>query len=274
MILVILFTSIGIANTVVGKNNNIGSFGKLREPSNRVKVQPPSRSKPPPQKRKPITQSRRSRAMTPTGWEFGGNIGTSHSLTEIGGSKNDSRGFIMDTQFEATSINIGAFGRYRFDYWLAAEVNFNYASISGADSLSPIGSSRYNRGFYFNNNIYELAAKAIGYAPRINHKIPLDIYAYLGVAGFYHNPSLSVPDPSNYDFEEFSNYQIALPMGLGAYYIFEQQYKLGLEIGWRKTFTDYLNGFTRPASKGYDSYYFTAIRFSYFINKQKRNRYF
>lgn len=268
-IILIAGASLNDANAVQfygsGSNNNSNFlFIYNRGP------QPPSRSKAPPQSRRPLTRSRRSRAMTPSGWEFGGNIGTSHSLTEIGGSKATSRGFIMDTQFEATSLSIGAFGKYRINYWFSAELNFNYANINGADSLSPPNTSRYNRGFSFNNNIFELAAKGIVYAPRIDHKFPLDIYGYLGIAGFYHNPELYVPDPDNYDFEEYSNYQLAFPMGIGAYYTFQKQYKVGIDIGWRKTFTDYLNGFTRTASKGYDSYYFMGFRFSYFINTTRR----
>jgi hypothetical protein len=225
-----------------------------------------SRSKPPSQSRKPITQSRRSKAMQPKGWEFGANLGTSNSLTEIGGSNDSRRGFIMDTQFETTSLNAGAFTKYRFNELIVAGLAFNYGHIHGADSLSPPNTSRYNRGFAFENNIYELSFITEVYAPKFWHKSPLDIYGYIGVGGFYHNPILTVPNPESYTPDEFSKFQVAFPIGLGANMTFFRYYKVGIDIGWRKTFTSYLNGFTRPASTGYNSYYFSAIKLSYFLD--------
>ncbi|MBS4013082.1 MAG: hypothetical protein KGZ97_04900 [Bacteroidetes bacterium] len=233
-----------------------------------------SGSRPPSQSRKPIKQSRRSKALTPKGWEFGPNIGTSNSLTEIGGSRSDARGFIMDTQFETTSINLGAFAKYRFNYTFVSGLTFNYGHIHGADSLSPPNSSRYNRGFSFQNNIYELAFITEVYAPRIYYSVPLDIYGYLGVGGFYHNPKLTVPNPDTFVYDEFSKYQVVFPIGLGANYTFMKKYRVGIDIGWRKTFTSYLNGFTRPWSEGYNSYYFTAAKFTYFLDMKKKKRKF
>lgn len=225
-----------------------------------------SGSKPPTQGKRPITQSRRSKALQPKGWEFGANFGTSNSLTEIGGSKDSSRGFIMDTQFETTSLNLGAFTKYRFNELIVAGLAFNYGHIHGADSLSPPDTPRYNRGFAFENNIYELSFITEVYAPKYWHNTPLDIYAYLGVGGFYHNPILTVPNPETFTYDDFSKYQVAFPIGLGANWTFYKYYKVGIDIGWRKTFTSYLNGFTRPASTGYNSYYFSAIKLTYFLD--------
>lgn len=204
------------------------------------------------------------------GWEVGFNLGTSHSLTEIGGSRDVSRGFVFDTQFETTSINFGVFGKYRFNELIAATAGFNYGHIHGADSLSPIESSRYARGFSFENNIYELSVRGEAYTPPLIPFVPLDFFGYIGIAGFYHDPILRVPNPEQYEFEEFNNFAVALPIGLGASYTLLRNYKISLDIGWRKTFTNYLNGFTRPASQGYNSYYFTALKFSYSFDDGQR----
>ncbi len=238
----------------------------------RAKYQPPvSRSKPPPRGRRPVSASRRAQAMAPTGWEVGINIGTAHSLTEIGGSSEVSRGFILDTQFETTSINAGVFARYRVNQLMSINSSFNYGHIHGADSLSPKESSRYHRDFAFSNNIFELAVRCEGYVPDILGNIPLEIYGYLGLGAFYHDPELYVPEPDNFEFEEFSNFEMVFPIGAGINYAIDGMFKIGLDIGWRKTFTNYLNGFTRKASQGYNSYYFTSLKFSYFIDYRPRH---
>ena len=42
-------------------------------------------------------------------------------------------------------------------------------------------------------------------------------------------------------------------------------------MGWRKTFTDYIDGFTRPWSKGKDSYVVTTVNLSYKMPNWRTN---
>ena len=231
----------------------------------RTIVRPPSNSRPPGGGRRPIQRSRRSMAIQPSGFDFGINIGTAHSLTDIGGTHWSSRPSFLDTQLSATSINLGAFGRYKINPLLAVTASANYGKIGGADSLSGENSSRYRRDFYFTNNILEFALRGELYLPKAIPSNPFDLYGFVGFAMFYHDPDLRVPNPENYEFAEYNNIQPAIPMGIGAFYTFPNNLRIGYEIGWRKTFFDYLDGFTRPASQGMDSYYFGKVKISYFL---------
>lgn len=212
--------------------------------------------------RKPLFPSRRSQALERTGWDFGISIGAANSLTDIGGGADESRPLFLDAQIKTTSLSAGAFARYQFSPLLALKTAVGYVHIHGADSLSPVGSSRYNRDFYFENEIFELALTAEVYLPKVVSYSPLDIYGFAGIGMFYHNPQLTVPNPYIFVKDDYSLLQPVIPMGAGVSYTFFKRYRIGYEITWRKTFTDYLDGFTRPASKGNDSYFFNTFTLS------------
>lgn len=224
--------------------------------------QPPSQSRPPGGTRRPLVPSRRTQALRQLGWELGGNVGTSHSLTDVSGTSIDQRPSFLNTQWGTTSINLGFFGRYRFHQLFAVKGSFNYGRIHGADSIAGRA-----RDFYFHNNIFEFGLLYEVYVPVSSANFPIDIYGFVGLAGFYHNPQLTVPDPAPHDFtwDEYSNFQPAIPMGIGFNYALNREMKIGYEIGWRKTFFDYLDGFTRPWSRGSDSYYFSTFKFTYVL---------
>lgn len=233
----------------------------------RSSFQPPSQSRRPGGTRRPIAPSRRSLAIQRLGWEVGGNIGTSYSLTDVSGLSIDQRPSFLNTQWSTLSLNVAATGRYRFHELFAVSAAFNYGRMSGADSIAGRA-----RGFYFDNNVVELAVMYEVYVPMSTPNFPLSVYGFLGLAAFYHNPNLTVPDPAPNDFtwDEYSNFQPAIPMGLGFNYAVTREIKIGYEVGWRKTFFDYLDGFTRPWSKGSDSYYFGSLTFTYFLPNQRR----
>jgi len=227
----------------------------------RPSVRPPSNSRPPGGTGRPLRQSRRSQALGQYGWEVGGNIGTSLSLTEVSGTSVDQKPSFLNSQWNATRLNIGGFGRYRFNNILAVRGSVNYGRMSGADSLA----SGRERNFAFTNNIFELGVVGEVYAPKSSSSFPLDFYGFLGFAGFYHNPQLQVPEPIPNDFtlDSYSNIQAAIPVGIGINYMLANGIKVGYEIGYRKLFTDYLDGFTRPYSQGNDAYYFTSVKITY-----------
>jgi hypothetical protein len=247
---------------------SIQAEGQSRSPvqDRRAKVKPASSSKRPwgSNNKRPLTRSIRSMYEQPKGIDYGVNLGTAHALTDIGGTGETSRASFLDTQWSETSLNAGVFLRYKFSPLFSLKSSFNYASISGSDLLSGESTSRFNRGFEFSNTIYELAFTGEFYIPK-NFKNPLDVYGFLGIAAFYHDPDLLVPNPDRYEFDLVNTLQPAIPIGIGAFYQFPNSMRVGYEIGWRKTFFDHLDGFTRPASKGNDSYYFGKIKLSYFV---------
>jgi hypothetical protein len=234
---------------------------------NKSSFQPPSRSRPPGGTRRPLTRSRRSMALQQLGWEAGGNIGTAYSLTDVSGTSIDQRPSFLNTQWSTINLNIGGFARYKFHELFAVSGTLNYGRVSGADSLAGRA-----RNFAFTNNIIELGVNYEVFVPTSGPNFPFAFYGFVGLAGFYHNPNLTIPDPAPNDFtlDSYSKFQPAIPMGFGFNYAVNQELKIGYEIGWRKTFFDYLDGFTRPWSKGSDSYYFGSLKISYFFSPSRR----
>ncbi|MFW6227237.1 MAG: hypothetical protein ACOC31_03950, partial [Bacteroidota bacterium] len=183
--------------------------------SKRSTFQPPSQSRPPGGTRRPLRPSRRALALRSLGWEVGGNLGTAHSLTDVSGTSIDQRPSFLNTQWSTTSMNVGAFARYRFHSLFAVKTSLNYGRVHGADSIAG-----RNRDFYFDNNVVELAVTYEVYIPASSFNFPLDLYGFIGLAGFYHNPNLTITDPAPPDFtwDDYSSYQPAIPMGLGFNY--------------------------------------------------------
>ncbi len=195
------------------------------------------------------------------GYEVGILGGTSHSLTNIGTGLPS----FMGTHWETTDLNAGAFFRYRFDLRWAVTSSFHYARMHAADSLAPEETARFRRDFYFNNEIFELSVTIEHFLPHYSYTSPWDIYGFIGFGVFYHDPQLTVPNPETYEEETFSKIQPAIPMGVGVIYTLNENFRIAFDIGHRKTFTDYIDGFTRPASDYNDAYFMGSLRVSYFF---------
>lgn len=213
-----------------------------------------------------------------TEYDGGLTIGTASSLTDIGGKKWAGRDFFMlDNQFNTTNIAVGLFARKRLDKHFAVNGSLDYAGLSGSDLYSP-GTSRFNRGKSFTNKIVELSAKCEYFLPK-NKRLhsPLDYFGYAGLGVFYQNPKVVDSNPeeaiiSSTQPVKFSKIQLTMPIGIGFYYTFPNYLRVGMDIGYRKTFTDYMDGFTRPASQGNDCYFFTMVNVAYVFKASSRTK--
>jgi len=213
--------------------------------------------------------------------ELGIFIGTTNSLTDIGGKKWKGRAFILDVQLKTTDPAYGIYFSHHVSDNLVAKYCLLYGTISGIDTLTDGKiTSRTKRNFSFNNVLLELSGQLEYHIPKGSGSISfrsspldfiedLDYYFFVGIAGLYHDPELYQNGVLKNNMEKFSKYQFVIPMGAG-FSIPAGKYKIGLELGWRKTFTDYLDGFTRPWSKGYDSYIFTLLRIGYSFDSGRR----
>lgn len=218
----------------------------------------------------PFTSLREVMLSKTRGWDVGISIGSAHSLADIGGTRDASRILFLDAQWKATGLHYGAFARYRFSDLFALNVGVNYGQIGGADSLSPETSSRYDRAYYFENDIYELALKTEFYLPKRYLNIPIDVYAYTGIIAFYHDPRLSGREGPIEITDDFSLLQPAIPFGVGFHYTTQGNFKIGFNVAWRKTFTDYLDGEAPATGPNNDAYFFNAINLGYYFSPRIR----
>ena len=203
-------------------------------------------------------------------WDFGIKAGGSNYLGDIGGQELTRRDFIWDMRLDDTRMNYSVFARRKMNKRWALAANADYISVWGVDANSS-NPGRRARNLNFRNRIVELGGRAeftIFYDNDVGGKGYYDpdyrFFVFAGLAGFYHNPQGqifgAVDDDGNildssyksqwYDLRPFrtenqeSEYEkigLALPVGVGMYFTFNKQFRLGWEMNWRTTFTDYVD---------------------------------
>ena len=184
-------------------------------------------------------------------FEAGILVGGTNYLGEL--SSNSSQIFLKETNLAA-----GAFAKYNINHLLGLRLGFNYAAISGNDQNSG-NRAIIERNLNFRSDIYEVSFigefNILGYQP-YNYTATFSPYLFGGIAFFSFNPQgdldgtlfdlqplgtegqtlASLPDRTPYSLSE-----IAIPFGIGFKYTLTETLNLGLEIGARKLFTDYLD---------------------------------
>ncbi len=189
-------------------------------------------------------------------WDFGGGIGGANYLGEIGGYDKTRRGFIADMRMSQTRQAANVFVRRRVIEGLYVNVGVYYGRIQCADSLSIYGPRR-GRNLAFRNDIIELSARAeypffttydVGSTGR--YILDFRTFVFLGVGGFYNNPKAQdrsgkwvALQPLNTEGPDhkYGLYQLCFPFGVGFYYTYRKTHRIGWELGWRYSLTDYID---------------------------------
>ena len=186
-------------------------------------------------------------------WDLGGSLGASNYLGDIGGKQQTRRDFVADLKFSQTHFAGDVFARYRFTPFISLKTSFAYGRLSGADALST-NPGREGRNLSFRNDIFELAATAefcffstqdVGHSFRYANSFKA--YCFAGIGGFYNDPKANYNgewialQPLMTEGVSYSKYQLAIPAGIGFYYTFNKVNRVGWELGWRTTFTDYID---------------------------------
>ena len=195
-------------------------------------------------------------------FEIGLNFGGTGYLGEIGGTGIEGKGFLGDLIIKETNLTAGINGKYKVTPKLYISSGINYIKITGDDinSVSPENDNpRGWRNLRFANNIYELNARAEYSFYKINdlggrgtYNTSLDLYVFLGISGFYHNPLGSLnPDAPLKEWEKlkplqtegvsYSNLGISTPYGAGFIITSGTFYKFGMYFNYMKNYTDYLD---------------------------------
>jgi len=143
---------------------------------------------------------------------------------------------------------------------------FTFATIRGDDFKSADpgdldASARYVRNLSFRNQIKELSVVAIIELFENNGtyitRSTLNPYLLAGIGVFLHNPQAKAPGGGDwvdleplgtegqysnlYNVDTYSKIGISIPLGIGIRYKLNQNFDIEFEIGYRHTFTDYLD---------------------------------
>jgi hypothetical protein len=186
-------------------------------------------------------------------WDYGVRLGASNYLGDIGGKEKTRRDFFADMKLAKTRWDGGVFVRYKWLPQVSLKLAFDYVRIEGDDKLST-NPGRMNRNFNFKNDILDLGLTAeyfffedpdLGNTYRYRNSFRA--YVFGGVGGFYSNPKTIYQGEyvklRDYYIEgyEYKKFLLNLPVGAGFYFTFDKKHRIGFEMNYRITFTDFLD---------------------------------
>jgi uncharacterized protein DUF6089 len=201
-------------------------------------------------------------------YELLGGIGPTGFMGDLGGADQNGSHFLKDYNFNSTRFNINAGVRYKKSSAFGFKGMLTYAMVSGNDADTK-DFIRHNRNLNFRSPIIELSAQVEYYFLNEKTKNLYTIsglkskkkkrkfapYLFAGVGAFYYNPKEKLNGEwysvRKYHVEgqglpggpkQFSNFNVAIPVGIGFRYNLNKRWSIGAELGVRKTFTDYIDG--------------------------------
>jgi hypothetical protein len=238
--------------------------------------------------------------------EVGIGIGESHYYGDL------SHSFI---NFKTMHRDFHAYVRYQYTGKKSFKLSFNKGTLSGSDVFAK-KPQLLARKLSFETKIYELGLFYEYHFRKSTSCLNFDWtpYVSIGLAGFYFNPyaagfgylrplSTEGQRTSSYPNRRYySKVNVSFPICAGVKFYFLKKFTAGLEMGYRKTFTDYIddvsktypdlavleaerganavaasykgfksnlpnypNGFTRGNPKIRDNYFITMVTVGYFL---------
>lgn len=198
--------------------------------------------------------------------EITAGLGISNFLGELGGRNQIGAPFIWDLELSQTKPALSIGHRYFVGQKMAVRTNLTYGVLAGNDNLTT-ETFRQNRNLNFKSDLFELQMvyEFHLFQEELGHVYDLrgakgkkssgvGLYVFAGVGGFYFNPKsllngeyvelqpLGTEGQGLLDGpEEYQNFQVCIPMGVGLRKALSKQWAAGIELQYTKTFTDYID---------------------------------
>jgi len=194
-------------------------------------------------------------------------VGGTNFLGELGGANKQGTNFLADFEYSMTRPLLSLGFRYMLLEKVSTKVMLSYGWLRGDDKTTTEKYRNY-RNMNFYTPIVELAVQGEYHITkeRVGHRynlrrvrgvkgIKLNTYFFAGIAGFWFNPkgrdqngkwqSLQPLGTEGQNVspvrKKYSRIQVAIPFGVGFKYGLNRKWSIGLELGVRKTFTDYID---------------------------------
>ncbi|MBK6626509.1 MAG: hypothetical protein IPJ87_16250 [Flavobacteriales bacterium] len=193
-------------------------------------------------------------------------LGASNFLGELGGRDQIGSSFIWDLEVSQTRPGFSLGWRYYLRERLSLRTQLAYGVLAGNDNLTE-EPARKRRNLSFRSDVYELALmleihpflEELGHLYDIrgvkgSKSSRIGLYGFVGVGGFYFNPKTKFNNawvdlkPLRTEGqgmeggpEEYSNFSLCIPMGIGIRKQLSKVLSVGLEMQYTKTFTDYID---------------------------------
>lgn len=199
-------------------------------------------------------------------YEWSGGIGVSNFLGELGGANQIGTNGFKDLELSATRPALCVGLRYKLSPYFALHTHLTAGQVSGDDALTK-EFFRNQRNLNFKSNIIELnvnfeaslLSQKEGGIYRLrgikrSSSFEASLYAFAGIGVFHFNPKGKIDgkwvalQPLGTEGQgisparsKYKRTQLCIPIGFGGRYFFNRRWGVGLEIGVRKTFTDYID---------------------------------
>jgi hypothetical protein len=192
-------------------------------------------------------------------------IGAANFLGELGGANQIGTHFVKDFEFSMTRPSAAIAYRYKFNKRMAVKGGLYYQLLSGNDNLTK-EPFRMNRNLSFRSNIFEgslqlefyLTKESVGHRYKIKSvkgmkSYHFQSYVFLGAGGFWFNPKarydgkwvalqpLGTEGQGLNGKPKYRRIGFCIPYGIGFKNQLNPEWTIGLEIGMRYTFTDYID---------------------------------
>jgi hypothetical protein len=159
---------------------------------------------------------------------------------EIGGFVGGMfyRGEISKFSWQTPGGLVGVMFRQNWNPAFSTQFKFSRGNVRGSDkrSTEPIA---LQRDYEFSTRITEISGQLVYNFYDFGHFAdthPWTPYLYGGIAGFAISPQNSQDNNPPY-----SGLQLAVPFGVGAKFMINENWNISLQFGARKTFTDYID---------------------------------
>jgi hypothetical protein len=169
-------------------------------------------------------------------------------------------------EWSQTRLALAVGLRYKLSNYFALKSHLTYGRVSGDDKLTQEFFRNY-RNLSFFSDIYEFninfegafQQEQVGHRYRLRkvrgiRGYELYTYAFIGAGVFHMDPKTEFKGTSIRlqplgtegqglvaSRSKYSLFQFCIPVGIGFKYTLDRQWGIGLELGLRKTFTDYID---------------------------------
>lgn len=210
-----------------------------------------------------LSTSAQRRIRSKYEWVYG--VGASAFLGELGGADREGSNFVRDYEASTTRSVLALGLRRRLSRFSFAKANVFYGYVNGSDVLTD-EYFRNKRNLSFRSPIFELSGQyefslikeRQGALYKIKNargkKNNIQVYAFGGGGVFFFNPQTKYLgswvnlQPLGTEGQglpgmpkKYSRINFALLYGGGLKYGIDRKTSIGVELGFRKTFTDYID---------------------------------
>ncbi|GAA4337071.1 hypothetical protein GCM10023149_46330 [Mucilaginibacter gynuensis] len=172
-------------------------------------------------------------------WEIGGGIGGAGYMGDLNQHK----------PLALSGISLSGFVKRNFNGYLSAKLSLGYGEIGAADSNSNDAQTRI-RNLSFTNKLVETSLTGefnfMHYIPDAGkNKFTPYVFLGVGLTGFSPKTIYNEKEYSLRGFQtenvNYSNRTMVIPYGVGIKYNIMGKFNLIADVGYRYTFTDYLD---------------------------------